>query len=140
MQPTQLHEDKFLKIFWEEKGRVIGIDWKSSTSAMTGDEFKQELTLFADHVEKRRASGILVDVSNFHHRMEPQVQQWRVKNISTRYSAAGVKRFAFLFPPGSEIPPMMNQSSPEEDFQTRAFDNVRQAEDWLTGVAARVSG
>jgi hypothetical protein len=32
------------------------------------------------------------------------------------------------------------ESSPEEAFQTRAFDGVRQAEDCLMGVGGRASG
>jgi hypothetical protein len=56
-----------------------------------------------------------------------------VKNISTRYAAAGVKRFAFLFPPGAQVPPMMNQSSPGESFETRAFNSVDEATKWLIG-------
>ena len=42
------------------------------------------------------------------HRMEPGLNEWRVKNISPRYSAAGLTRFALLFPSGAQIPPMMN--------------------------------
>ena len=34
MQAIQLHEDEFLKISWEEKARVIGIDWKEATASM----------------------------------------------------------------------------------------------------------
>ena len=34
MQAIQLHEDKFLKISWEEEARVIGIDWKEATSSL----------------------------------------------------------------------------------------------------------
>ena len=131
MQPEQLYEGRYLRILWDEKSRIIGIDWKEATSTMTSEEFKADLTLFATHVEMKKATGILVDVSKFRHKMEPEVQPWRVKNISTRYSAAGVRRFAFLFPLGAQIPPMMNQSSPEERFLTRAFDDVQKAEAWL---------
>ena len=134
MPAIQLHADKFLKISWEEKERIIGIDWKDSTSAMTEEEFKQELTLFADHVEKKRAGGILVDVSNFRHEPDPDFMPWRVKNISNRYAAAGVKREAFLFPKGAQIPPTMNQSAPGEEFLTRAFDNREEATAWLTAT------
>ena len=133
MQTTQLHEDKFFKVLWDESTRIIGIDWNEATSSMTDEEFKAELTLFAGHVEQKKARGILVDVSRFRHRPGPDVQPWRVKNISNRYSAAGVRRFAFLFPECAQIPPMMNQSSPGEDFLTQAFTNRQQGVDWLGG-------
>jgi len=130
MQTTQLHEDKFFKVLWDERTRIIGIDWKEATSSMTDEEFKAALTLFAGHVEQKKARGILVDVNRFRHKPGPEVQPWRVKNISNRYAAAGVKRQAFLFPKGAQIPPM--RSSPEEKFLTETFDDVQKAEGWLT--------
>ncbi len=132
MKPQQLHESRYLRILWNEKLRIIGIDWKESTAAMSSEEFKSELQLFATQVEMKKASGILVDVSKFRHKIDPEVQEWRLKNISTRYGRAGVQRFAFLFPERAQIPPMMNHSSPGETFETRAFDEFQRAEDWLT--------
>ena len=130
MQSTQLHDDDFFKVLWDENARIIGIDWKEATSAMTDEQFKAELTLFAGHVEQKKARGILVDVSRFRHKPSPEVLPWRVKNISNRYAAAGVKRQAFLFPKGAQLPPM--RSSPEEKFLTETFDDVQKAEAWLT--------
>jgi hypothetical protein len=134
MQLTTLHDNTFLKILWNDKTRVIGIDWKEATSSMTDDDFKAELERFAGFVEANKAHGILVDVARFRHKNGPGVQEWRVKNISTRYSAAGVKRFAFLLPADASVPPMMNQSSPGEGFLTRGFNSADQAMAWLTAT------
>jgi hypothetical protein len=134
MSATQIRDAKFLTIWWDEKTRIIGIDWKETTAVMTDEEFKLELTSFAGRVEKQRARGILVDVSRFRHKMASEVQQWRVKNISSRYKGAGVKRFAFLFPKGVDVPPMMNQSSTDEKFDTQAFTDRGEAVTWLTSV------
>jgi hypothetical protein len=129
MDLTQLHQDEFLRILWNERAKIIGIDWKEATSSMTDEDFKAALTLFAGHVEQKKARGILVDVSRFRHKPGPEVQPWRVKNISNRYAAAGVKRQAFLFPKGAQMPPM--RSSPEEKFLTETFDDGQKAEAWL---------
>jgi hypothetical protein len=131
MQVIQLHDGKFLTILWDEKMRIIGIDWKESTASMTDEDFKTELTLFAGYVEQKKAQGILVDVNTFRHKNGPDIHPWRVKNISSRYSAAGVRRFAFLFPQGSQIPAMMNQSAEREDFLTRSFTSKEEAVAWL---------
>ncbi len=139
MDLTQLHEDEFLRILWNEQAKIIGIDWKEATSAMTSAQFKSELTTFAAHVEDKKAPAVLVDVRKFRHKMEPDVHQWRVKTISSRYNAAGVKRFAFVLPKEAPIPPMMNQSAPEELFLTRSFNDVQSAEDWLTKAESRAS-
>ena len=134
MQTTQLHEDDFFKVLWDENARIIGIDWKEATSAMTDEQFKAELTLFTGHVEQKKARGILVDVSRFRHRPGPDVTPWRVKNISPRYTAAGVRRFAFLFQDGAQNPPMLNQSASGEEFLTWGFNNRDEAMAWLTAT------
>jgi hypothetical protein len=129
----KIHDDTFFQVSWDGETRVIRIDWREASASMTDEDFKSELELFAGLVEERKARGILVDVEQFRHRPSPDLQPWRVKNISTRYAAAGVKRFAFLFPPGAQVPPMMNQSSPGESFETRAFNSVDEATKWLIG-------
>jgi len=101
---------------------------------MTDDDFKAELERFAGLVEAKKAQGILVNVARFRHKTAPGVQEWRVKNISTRYSAAGVRRFAFLVQEGAPIPPMMNQSGSGESFVTRGFNSTEQAMSWLTAT------
>ena len=130
MKTQQLHEDTFLKILWDDQSRVIVIDWKEGTASMTDEDFKKELTLFADHVEAKKAHGILVDVARFRHKPGPDFDEWRLKNISGRYYAGGVRRFAFLFPQSVATPPMM-KSSPSEKFETRSFNRAEEALIWL---------
>lgn len=111
MTPTSLHDDRFLRILWDETTRIISIDWKASTVGMTDEEFKGELTRFAHHVDEQKAPRILVDVANFRHQLSAETQQWRVRHISTRYNAAGVQRFAFVFSKDTPIPPMATRSA-----------------------------
>jgi hypothetical protein len=82
--------------------------------------------------ESRRPKDAQRYRHNFCHKPEPDVGQWRLKNISTRYNAAGVQRFAFVFPKDSQIEPMANQPSEGEQFLTQAFDTHEQATAWLT--------
>src|SRR5215469_12756832 len=128
---TELYDDTLLRVVWDDTARIIRIEWKEATAAMTDSDFKTELIRFAGHVERCKACGILVDVMNFRHKPGPAMQEWRVQNISVRYAAAGVTRFAFLLPINAPIPPMMNQSSPGEAFLTRAFNRAEEATAWL---------
>jgi hypothetical protein len=64
---------------------------------MTDEEFRAELKLFANLVEEKKAPGILVDVSSFRHRVGAEAGQGRLRNISPRYNAARVQRFALCF-------------------------------------------
>jgi hypothetical protein len=132
MKLALLHEDKYLRILWDAQTKIISIDWKASTSEMTDEDFKTELTLFAGQVEDQGAPRILIDVSKFHHHPGEEVGEWRRKNISNRYNAAGVRRFAFLFSAGSPLPSMASQPSEGERFLTRSFNDHEQAIAWLT--------
>ncbi len=126
-----LYEDRILRIMWDENARIIRLDWQEATSTMSDEDFKNALSLFAGYVEEKKAHGILVDVRSFRHKMGPDVQPWRLANISPRYNAAGVQRFAFLFPESVQLSPMMNQSGDGEQFITRAFSGEEQAFAWL---------
>jgi hypothetical protein len=132
MKPAQLHEDEYLQIFWDEQTRIISIDWKEATATMTDEDFKTELTLFAKQVEDKGAPRILIDVSKFRHRPGEEVGKWRLKNVSTRYNAAGVRRFAFLLSKDSPVPSMASQSAEGERFLTQSFNSCEQATAWLT--------
>src|SRR5262245_17131481 len=134
MTSIHLHEDKCLRVLRDEKSRIIDRDRTEGNSAMNDEEFRRERTGFASDVEARKAAGILVDLSRFRHKTSPDTQQWRVKNISSRYNDAGVQRFAFLLPKDAPIPPLMNQSSRGEGFLTRAFNDAEQATSWLTAT------
>jgi hypothetical protein len=131
MQPEELCEGKFSRILWDGKSRTIGLDWKETTSTMTSEEFKAELNAFAGYVEEKKPLGIRVDVTKFHHKMTPDMQRWRVQYISSRYNAAGVQRFVFLFPMDLKFPPMP-ETCEGEAFRTRAFDSQEQVNAWLT--------
>jgi hypothetical protein len=132
MKPALLHEDEYLQILWDEQTRIISVDWKEATAKMTDEDFKTELTLFAKRVEENKAPRILIDVSKFRHRPSEEVGEWRRENISTRYNAAGVQRFAFLLSKDSQVSSMASQSSQGERFLTRSFNSLEQAVAWLT--------
>ena len=109
LKTQQLHENTFHRILWDDKSRVIGIDWLEGTSSMTDEDFKKELTLFADQVEAKKAVGILVNVAQFRHKPGPDMTEWRVKNISGRYLpavTAGCVRYSLW-----RLKPMMNSAS-----------------------------
>ena len=81
-----------------------------------------------------------MDVACFRHKIGPAVHEWRIKNISTRYSAAAVRKFAFLLPADAPVPPMMNQSSIGESFLTSGFNSAEQAMAWLTATRLAEEG
>ena len=81
-------------------GDLLELKWLPSTSSMTDGGFMATLCLFACEAERMRPNGLLIDAIDFNHRFGPGVMDWRDSHIIPRYGAAGVRRFAFLMPPG----------------------------------------
>jgi hypothetical protein len=48
------------------------------------------------------------------------------------YNEAGVRKFAFLYPPGSSIPSTNEQIMPDEKFPTAFFTSESELRKWLS--------
>jgi len=81
-------------------GDLLELKWLPSTASMTDGGFMATLCLFASEAERMRPIGLCIDATAFNHRFGPGVMEWRDAHIIPRYGAAGVRRFAFLMPPG----------------------------------------
>ena len=96
-----------------------------------GDGVEKWLSLFAGYCERTRHPGVLVDSTNF--RMDPANLnwEWRDTNITPRYNAAGVRKFAFHMPVG--MPAIGQPPAPDgrADFPTAFFGSRQAALDWL---------
>ncbi len=115
----------------DDSGTTVDLTWTAATAGMTADDFKEALATFAGLAEERDTPGLLVDVRQFGFQMTPDLGEWRVTDIVPRYNAAGVKRFAYVFPTGAETPP--ESQYPGEDFQTGYFTSTGDARAWLAG-------
>jgi hypothetical protein len=74
---------------------------------------------------------VLVDATRFMMDRANMDDQWRDVHIIPRYNAAGVRRFAFLFPDG--VPLIGTPPSPmgPSTFPTGYFGRRQAALDWL---------
>ena len=128
-----VHDDTWGQIIDYAGAGYIEIRWFDTTERMTGDEFNQWLTVFADRVEAARRAGALVDSIRFRMPLDRMNMGWRDANIIPRYNAAGVKRFAFLMPAGM---PAIGRAPAREgpgQFPTGYFGSRRDALTWLQG-------
>ncbi len=103
MTSAIIHEDEWGEIIDRPSPDLVEIRWYDTTSAMTGDEFDNWLSVFAGCVESKKRSGCLVDSVQFKMPMDRMNPGWRDANIIPRYNAAGVKRFAFTMPAGMPL-------------------------------------
>jgi hypothetical protein len=96
---------------------------------MTAEDFKAALSQLATHIRAEHATGALVDVREFGFHTTAELGEWREENIIPAYNAAGLKRFAYLLPPGVDYRPAGGGDGAQ--FATDYFDDPAQARAWL---------
>lgn len=129
----QVYEDRWGEIFDRKSADLVEVRWFDSTADMSGSQFQEWLTKFAESVERCGRSRVLIDSTNF--RMNPAKMdgEWRDANIIPRYNAAGVARFAFLMPEGMPMIGEPPAPEPPGRFPTGYFGRRQDALEWLAG-------
>jgi hypothetical protein len=128
-----LYENRWGEIIDRPTTELVELRWYDTTADMSAQQFQDWLTTFADHVERLHRPRVLIDGTRF--MMDPANvdDAWRDTNIIPRYNAAGVRRFAFLFP--DEMPAIGAAPAAEgpATFPTGYFARRQEALDWLAG-------
>ncbi len=134
MVAKTLNEDSLGKITYDEEKSLLTLEWLEATKDMIAPHFQGILYLLAGYALQMKTKTIFIDSRKFlFHPSNELVGPWRTKNISPLYNEAGVKKFAFLYPPGSPIPPTNGQNMPDEKFPARFFSSESELNKWLSG-------
>jgi hypothetical protein len=128
-----VYEDRWGEIIDRPALGLVELRWYDTTAGMSAEQFQDWLKTFASHVERLHSPRVLIDGTRF--MMDPRNldDAWRDANIIPRYNAAGVRRFAFLFPDGMPAigaPPAVEQPA---TYPTGYFARRQEALDWLAG-------
>jgi len=133
MVAKTLNEDSLGKTTYDEEKSLLMLEWLEATKDMIAPHFQGILYLLAGYALQMKTKTIFIDSRKFlFHPSNELVGPWRTKNISPLYNEAGVKKFAFLYPPGSPIPPTNGQNMPDEKFPTGFFSSESELRKWLS--------
>ena len=132
--PIEVARNRWGVVLNHEAWRTLELSWLSSTSEMSDDGFKETLALFAAEGERAKPGYMIIDATEFDHELGDGVLEWRDREIIPRYNAAGVKKFAFLWPEG--MPGTVESGgtpTPEgsANFPTGWFTGRERAYKWL---------
>jgi hypothetical protein len=130
----ELDRDEFGTITHDAENGILELDWLEGSAAMTDDDFKRSMERYAGFAEARRTPNLLVDVTRFRHSPGDDVGPWRDRHVLPRYNAAGVKKFAFLVPPGTPGTVEAGnepESEPPGDFPTGYFSDREKILEWF---------
>jgi len=101
---------------------------------MTDDDFKASMQRYAQLADSHSTPHLLVDLTNFRHTPGKGMGPWRDEHIIPAYNAAGVRKFAFLCPPGAQGTVEEGNrpaKEPPGEFQTAYFLQRENIEDWF---------
>lgn len=126
-----VYSDRWGDIIDRPDDDCVEIRWFDTTRDMSGDEFNDFLSTFADHVEELGRSGALVDAVQFGMDMNRMSMGWRDEHIIPRYNRTGLRKFAFLVPAG--MPAIGNEPVVDgpADFPTAYFASRADSIAWI---------
>lgn len=124
-----LDDTEYWAMTHNEQTRSIELGWRAKTAEMSAADFQRALERLAHQIREREATGALIDVRSFRFAMTPDLDRWRTENIVPAYNAAGLRRFAYLLPPGADYRPGGGGDS--ATFVTDYCDDAEQARAWL---------
>src|SRR5205823_9039570 len=97
----EIDRDEFETVTWDPDRRILELEWADASARLTDQQFMDALSRFAGHAEEHHAPNVIIDVTRFLASPGPEVAPWRDENVIPVYNRAGVRKFAFLVPPGS---------------------------------------
>jgi hypothetical protein len=133
-EQVEVARNRWGAILNHERWRTLELSWLASTSEMSDEGFKETLELFAAEGERDKPAYMIIDATKFQHELGDGVLEWRDQQIIPRYNAAGVKKFALLWPEGTPGT-VESGGTPEPEgsanFPTGSFTSRDRAYQWL---------
>ena len=129
----QVASNDWSSILYHEDRDLVELKWLPSTESMGDGGFKAALMQLAWQAETLRPSSLMIDATDFAHKFGEGVMEWRDDHVIPRYSAAGVKKFAFLAPgfPDTVETGAVEAYEGSATFPTAWFAERDNALDWL---------
>lgn len=78
----KVHQSQFHELIYDNRSSFLESKWSLETDQMTDDEFKQELRIYLQFVEKYQVRLVLFDFRNFLFTITPDMQTWIDDEIS----------------------------------------------------------
>ena len=133
-EPAEVARNQWGVVLNHEQWGTLELRWLPTTDEMSDAGFKETLELFAAEGERAKPSYMIIDANEFHHTLGDGVLAWRDEQIIPRYNAAGVKKFAFLWPegmPGTVESGGTPKPEGQANFPTGWFTGRERAYQWL---------
>jgi hypothetical protein len=132
---TLVAETAYCRVVTNPHRQSLDITWFESTEAMTDEEFRRHLVMFADAAEEHHPRFLFVYAQQMRHAISSSTQEWHDEYIVPRYAKAGVERMAFMLP-DSFLARLSHEETFDEEqaqelIETNFFTDEAEADHWL---------
>lgn len=93
-----LHRDRLYQIEWEETERRLLVTVLADTSEMTEREMRDAFLLSFELADDFKPLSIIQDSHKQTIVFPPEWQNWIAENVYPRWSRAGIKKLAIIYP------------------------------------------
>ena len=122
--------DPLYSVTFTKPLRLARLDWREGTAAMSDEDFRETLQVFAEAALQHKATRLVVDVRLFRYRPSKEILEWRDDVTVAKYNRAGAKRLAWI---RSGDVPSMKPASLQKSYEDRYFSSEDEALAWVTG-------
>ncbi len=129
-----LYRHPFYAFTYDPRKKIITFTWTAETEKMQVHDYQEAIHNFAGFAFDNPATGLLVDLRDFRYRPPANLGYWRDEAVSPRYVKAGVKKLAYIAPPGM-LERMMSGTDEykhKRGFKEGYFGSEAEALGWLS--------
>ncbi|NJO01289.1 MAG: hypothetical protein HC880_05980 [Bacteroidia bacterium] len=123
-----VYENNFVSFALKEDLKLLTVQWEKNED-VDQEVFYREMTALAEHTEKHKPTYLLMDSTQLMYSLNPENQEWLIRQIIPRLNPAGVRKIAWVNPGERISKRSENQELHELDW--RFFNRVADAEAWL---------
>jgi len=110
--------------------------WKQGSIDLNDENYKSELILYVEIIEKYQPTKILVNIQNLMYAITPGVQIWTINNIVLRVVNAEPEKQAFVVPKNFPVNITKDQNEQYDDdmdlgINIRYYENEEEALKWI---------
>ena len=127
-----LHKSEYVEVSYEQENSMLIEKFLPSTTNMTDDEFKKEMSIIYDMVDKKKPKIALINLLDMKYVIGLEMQEWMNKKILT--AEVNFKKSAYIVPTELFAQVSVEQTMDEEVGQKivkQYFENEDEARKWL---------
>ncbi|MCC5946184.1 MAG: hypothetical protein JJT94_14735 [Bernardetiaceae bacterium] len=132
----QIYESASLNLYFNNDTAIIKMEWTDASEGLDAEGFKTEMLNYINHATDKNAKAVLTDARHYAFPITPDVQEYIVENILTRYDEIGMKKQAFVVSSDFIAQLSIEQTISDGEasnlkFKTAYFETEKQATDWI---------